>query len=397
MTACSAFANIPDTELGIPLVEIPSFARWLLHYKEGLFSQAARKMLFYASEAGNPAATLLIVAYAYEGGNLHRPEFKEPQKLLKKIVERDKDQRAMIQQALILIHYGDVKEGQKMLEDATKLESTGSLKHNTFSNTFDSIHERVAKRMSNFQQDPLEHLDSARAWRELAIVRLNTGEYTAAMDAFRKAALELDDPLAYSYLASDQEHNGRKYSSKWVEYSIKAASGGHPASAYALAKMYSLPRVQISKEVKDRSVRRDILSTTRRTLRGLINLLKAASWPARWSVDENRMEWALDWFQVGTYRRHADSVFEQAKLRWSLGTDLDSYSAVSDLLKLGSARRGTFENYTNMMAKMQAQLREWTATERGLKALKVVKEKGEVPIPASLVRLIPSREGNSNG
>jgi tetratricopeptide (TPR) repeat protein len=353
-------------------------------------------MLFYASEAGEPAATLLIVAYAYEGGNLNRPELREPLRRLKKIVETEEDQRAMIQQALILIHYGDVEEGQKMLEAATRAES-----ENPFSKIFDSYDDRVVKRMAYFSQDPLGRLDSARAWRELAIVRLNAGEYTGAMEAFRKAALELDDPLAYSYLASDEEHKGRKYSSKWVEYSIKAASGGHAESAYALAKMYSLPRRQIPKEVKDGSVRRDIYNPSRRVEIGL-NLI--FSWwstkflyPTRWGTEENRMEWALDWLLVGMYQTHPDSRFERAKLRWSLGTDLDLFWAVADLLLMGTERRGFFENSPNMMARIQAQLREWTATERGLKGLKKVKENGQIPIPTSLAKLIQSEEANPKG
>lgn len=354
-------------------------------------------MLFYASEAGDPAATLLIVAYAYEGGNLNRPEFRDPLRRLKKIVETVQDQRAMIQQALILIHYGDVEGGQKVLEAATLVES-----RNPFSKIFGPSDNLVVKRMSNFSQDPLEHLDSARAWRELAIVRLNTGEYSGAMEAFRKAALELDDPSAYSYLASDEEHNGRKYSSKWVEYSIKAASGGHAESAYALAKMYSLPRRQIPKEVKDESVRRDIHNPSRRVEIGL-NLIfrwwRSAKTlrPARWGTEENRVEWALDWFLVGMYRKHPDTRFERAKLRWSLGTDPDLFGAVGDLLLMGTEGRGFFENSPNMMARIQAQLREWTATERGLKALKNVKENGQIPIPTSLAKLIQLEEASPQG
>lgn len=317
----------------------------------------------FASEAGNLEATLLVLAYGYETDSLQREVFKAPMKRLGERVDSDKScLEALILHALILIRKGEAWRGRELLETVTHSMP-------------------VIKPPTESLNDPLARLDPARAWRELGIVQLHTGNPDGAILAFRKAALEFDDPLAYACLATNEETNGHKYSMDWLTYTIKAASGGHPDSAYSLALMYSMSDDQIREQVKDTSVRREILNTSRSQSR-LSAYRNGKPW--RRTVDENRYSWAIDWLGVGLNHSHKPSTWENAQLYWKLsklsGLLDDIKTAVKSLLWIGALPRQN----PGMKEQLAKQLQEWTGTDVGRRALKEIQEAGEAPVPRGL-------------
>jgi len=340
-------------------------------------------MLFKASIAGDPAATLLVVAYGYQGDNLTLPRFQEAKKRLKDIVDNDDDQRAVIQQALILIQDGDLDGGRQMLEDATQSKPGTEL---TFSKVFGESNVKSKRASSPEQQDPLALLDSARAWRELGLVRLSTGELNDAIAAFRKAAFDHDDGLAYSYLAFHEESTGKKFSYKWLEYSIKAASCGGIESAFALGMMYGMPFEQIAKQVKEARVRREILNPSRSFNRTSL-FGRVFAWPSASFREEGRLHWARTWMELGGMKLHLPSLWERAQFAWRIGGLSGAKLAIKEIISFGMLPKEILEKNPGMKSKAEEQLRTWAATDIGQDALRHLQAEPDVQIPQGLLSL----------
>ena len=336
-------------------------------------------MITRAAEAGDPTASCFVVGWALEKKDFSRPVVQASIRRVGELARNDRIPQAMALQGLLFLHNGDIEEAEKLLDEATKVGQT-KLKHDKM--------ERFLEQNTENHRDlsgPWNFLpgDMARYCRELAKIRALNEDIDGVIEAYRRAAVEWDDPLSFSQLARWEE----KYSAKWLEYTIKAASAGDEESAYNLGIMYSLPREDVLTKVKDKSVRDEIL-----------NDLRGNRAPSIWSKllgsrdnsDRSRFNWAIEWFDVAHEKSHLNSMWECSLLLWQIGLMGEAYAcqeAIVRLLTLGIQRDQGSERLPRLKQQAEEQLRMWLKTEEGKEALKNLDRRGVI-IPSGVKGLV---------
>jgi len=167
----------------------------------------AKSVMLAASRLGEKAATFDIISEALRAGTLY--EYRAPLERLGTLAKKDNDPQAMTLLGKVLMGERREKEALDWFRRATR-EPTGGL-------DFDGAGEALVSEGRILSQ---------------------RGDRNGAKAAFEKAALELDDPSAYFYLAQLQEPR----SSNQQVYLLKAASSGvveawHNLGALELEKL----------------------------------------------------------------------------------------------------------------------------------------------------------------
>ena len=353
------------------------FARVLLRTMWPEFKKIGSTIITYAAEAGDPTAACFVVGWALEKKDFSRPVVQTSLRLVGELAENDQIPQAMALQGLLYLRNGDIEKAEKLLDEATNVHLTKS-KYEEMERFIDQNTENDFSNPWNFHPG-----DMARYCRELAKIRAMNEDVEGVVEAYRRAAVEWDDPLSFSQLARWEE----KYSAKWLEYSIKAASAGDEESAYNLGMMYSMPREDVLKKVKDKSVRNEIL-----------NALRANPTAGFWSKflglrdysDRPRFNWAVEWFAVAKEKSHHNSMWESSQLFWRIGLMGQPYGyeqAIIGLVMLGSLRDESSERLPRLKKQAEEQLRVWLKTEEGKETLRELDRIG-MPLPSGVKGLV---------
>ena len=166
----------------------------------------ARKLMLSASELGEKTATFALVSSAIRVGPMDSNTV--PVQRCKQLAVQENDPQAMLLLGKVCLAEGKESEANTWFERAVQ-----------------------SPQGVGFE-------GSAEALVHVGRIRLLRRDETGAVAAFRRAALELDDPSAYFYL-SQMEESG---SSQQEVYLLKAASGGvveasHNLGSIELAKI----------------------------------------------------------------------------------------------------------------------------------------------------------------
>lgn len=351
------------------------FARVLLKTRWHEFKKIGSTMITYAAEAGDPTAACFVVEWALEKKDFSRSVVQTSLRRVGELAEKDRIPQAMALQGMLCLRNGEIERAEKLLDEATKVGQSKS-KHDKMERFLEG---KTENHHSPSDPQSLHPGDMARYCRELAKIRAMNEDVDGAVEAYRRAAFEWDDPLSFSQLARLEE----KYSAKWLECSIKAASGGDEESAYNLGMMYSMPRGDVLKSVKDKSVRNEIFYGPR-----------ATQWASTWSIllgsrdksDLPRFHWATEWFQVANERSHLNSMWECSRLFWQIGLMGQTYACQHALLllfRVGALRDESSERLPRLKQQAEQQIRAWVKTEQGKKALRELDQQG-MSIPSGL-------------
>lgn len=175
----------------------------------------AIELLFSASAIGEPTATIFLVNYGLKGKNLDSLRYAAPLAHLQTLAAPPHSNI----EAMVLLGkiYESQNEDDKALQLYRQAASTSP----------------VAEGELNSQLPlPSEGVASALVHQGLLLQRLGNSSGTEA--AFRKAALEHDDPTGYYHLALLQ----RLSSSTQETYLLKAASSGITAATTGLGQIH---------------------------------------------------------------------------------------------------------------------------------------------------------------
>ena len=354
------------------------FARVLLRTRWLEFKKIGSTMINYAAEVGDPTAACFVVGWALEKKDFSPSVVQASLRRVRELAKNDRNPQAMALQGLIYLRNGEIEDAEKLLNEATKVGQTKS-KHEKLEQFLEQNTENHHDPSSPWNFHPG---DMARYCRELAKIRVMNEDADGVVEAYRRAALNWDDPLSFSQLAKWEE----KYSAKWLECSIKAASAGDEESAYNLGMMYSMPREDVLKKIQDESVRNEIL-----------NSLRANPYADNWTKffglhdksDLPRFSWAIEWFEVAVCKSHLSSLWDSSQLYWRIGLmgkQLAFQSAIVSLLYLGALRDKNSERLPRLKKQAEEQLRAWLKTEEGKKALREL-ERINTPIPSGVKAL----------
>jgi TPR repeat protein len=167
----------------------------------------AKSVMLAASELGEKSATFEIISTALRTGILH--DYRAPLQRLGLLAKKDSDPQAMTLLGKVLMAERREKEALEWFRRATRPPTGG-----------------------------LEYDGAGEALVNEGRILSQRNEREGAKAAFEKAALELDDPSGYFYLAQLQEPG----SSNQEVYLLKAASSGvleawHNLGALELEKM----------------------------------------------------------------------------------------------------------------------------------------------------------------
>ena len=365
-----------STELSLDTGQVMAFARILLRTRWSEFKKIGSTMITYAAEAGDPTAACFVVGWAIERKDFSRPVVQTSLRRVREMAENDRIPQAMALQGLLCLRNGQIEEAEKLLDEATKVGHTKSKQEKM---------ERFLEQNTENHVENFNPGDMAKYCHELAKIRVMNEDADGVVEAYRRAAFEWDDPLSFSQLARWEE----KYSAKWLECSIKAASAGDEESAYNLGMMYSMPREDVLNKVKDQSVRDEILNSLRanplaKYWTKLFGFPDKSDWP--------RFCWAVEWFEVGVHKLHLDSMWECSQLLWRLGLMGNPHAhmfAVLGLVELGSVSDERSERLPRLKQQAEERLRAWLKTEAGKEALRELERQG-MPIPSGVKGLVKS-------
>lgn len=162
-----------------------------------------KKLLLTASELGEKTATFTLVLEATKAGMLN--DFPAPLQRLGILAKQENDPEAMIVLGQVLFSQGKVKEALKWLQKATS--------------------------------PPIGSLQVSGAGDALVtegVILFGLGDKEGAEIAYKKAALELDEPAGYYHLSQLQEPG----SPDQEIYLLKAASSGIPEACHNLGVLH---------------------------------------------------------------------------------------------------------------------------------------------------------------
>lgn len=332
-------------------------------------------MINYAAEAGDPTAACFVVGWALEKKDFSTSVIRTSLRRVEELAENDRIPQAMALQGLLYLRNGEIEKAEKLLDEATKVGQTKS-KHEKMEQFLEQNTENYHDPSGPWNFHPG---DMARYCHELAKIRAMNEDADGVVEAYRRAAFVWDDPLSFTQLARWEE----KYSAKWLECSIKAASAGDEESAYNLGMMYSMPREDVLEKIKDESVRIEILNSLRANP-------SANKWTKflglRDKSDQSRFNWAIEWFEVAMKKGHLNSMWENSQLFWQVGQMGQPYAyqdAILCLVSLGSIRNNSSDRLPRLKQQAEEQLRVWLKTGEGKKALRDLESRG-VPIPSGV-------------
>ena len=166
----------------------------------------AKHLLFSASALNDPTATLRIVSEAFQNGSLTKPDIASPLQHLSTLAKADQNASAKLLLAQILESQGKVEKALAYYEQITTTVDKSAEVEGTL----------------------------AQAWLALGRIKTSNKDLPGAEAAFRKAALECDDPTAYFYLARFCDPKSDEY----LLYNLKAASSGVKEAAHNLGDFY---------------------------------------------------------------------------------------------------------------------------------------------------------------
>lgn len=164
-----------------------------------------KQMMLTASVAGHADATLALLVPAHRSGSLSKAEYQAPLKHLRVLAKSRENVQAMVLLGRIVQDEGREQEALDLFEAAAK--ST-------------AVRDGAV---------PVP-IGAAEALVYAGEVQLKRGQKGPAEEMFRKAALDLDNPLGYYHLAKLQEEGT---TNKEV-YLLKAASSGVSDAAFEI-------------------------------------------------------------------------------------------------------------------------------------------------------------------
>lgn len=159
--------------------------------------------------------------------------------------------------------------------------------------------------------------------------------------AFRKGALEGDDPLSYYHLATFQP----QYSHDWLQYMTKAASAGHVDAAYQIANFYHDLNDSMNLHSKMPEWAKEG------------NFAKSLRWLLQWKKTAPG-ELAHEWFQLAADKGHKPSMLELADVEELSGR---VGNAKTWLEKIIASPAGKTELWPQTVADARTKLRRLTS------------------------------------
>jgi hypothetical protein len=301
------------TALNINVDDLTNLARVLLRSFEPVDKRQGWILLESACRAGSPSAIVFNVKLALRQKQLHHPKVATALQQLKSLViEGDGVSE--------LVLAGKVAESQGKIGEALELYKGATARH--------AVTTTAVKPIDTPWEDVEDmDLDVCTAWNSIANIHLKVAsrhhDHDAAMQAFRTAAFEYDDPYAYSRLADDEP----ECTALWLQYRLKAAASGHGQSAFDLGQLYSLPEEQ-ALAIEDPTVRNEILKNAcsqalpslfmvLRRYRGVIWGRSHEDWP-EYSVFL-RQYFATHWHDIAVKVGHYESLPRLAAIYYELG------------------------------------------------------------------------------
>lgn len=167
----------------------------------------AKVLMLTASALGDASATMLILKSALQRGTIHSREHAPPMRHLLDLAASESNLQAMILLGKIL---GDQRENDEALKWFRKAAERGADAQNIDSGV----------------------ISDALVYEGLLLQRER--DRSGAKAVFQRAALELDNPLAYFHLAQLQDSG----SSIEEGYLLKAAVSGVPEACHCLGMFY---------------------------------------------------------------------------------------------------------------------------------------------------------------
>ena len=198
-------------EYSINISTLTELAVLVFSTRTQAYYATAQKVLLEASAREDPTATIVLVALALQKNRLNSDLLRQPWERFLDLVTI-KNPTALFFQAQINERCGLEDLALEMYVESTEF-STADV---------DSGAEFL-------------DLNLGDVWRKIGLLRKKKKDLVGAEEAFKKAALEFDDPLSYLHLATEFTDSS---SSQYENYLLRAASDGEPEAIEKLGSYY---------------------------------------------------------------------------------------------------------------------------------------------------------------
>ncbi|KAJ9639455.1 hypothetical protein H2199_006488 [Coniosporium tulheliwenetii] len=175
---------------------------------------------------------------------------RKVQEQLNTLVKRGDNPQAMILKAEILYSEDNIPKAKAMFEAA--IAYLNRQKEKEQARMAEEEDEDVEIDAEAAPNDDIDRPLNA-AWLGLGRLLLHQGDVDGAKAAFEEGAFKHNDAEAYHALVGLEP----LYSSKWIEYNIKAAAAGNALSAKYLGDFYTLPPAAVAK-LEDAEVKKEL-------------------------------------------------------------------------------------------------------------------------------------------
>jgi hypothetical protein len=336
--------------------DLTNLARVLLRSFDSVDRRQGWNLLDSACRAGSPSAVVFNVKQALRQKQLHHPSVAAALQQLKSLVVEGDNVPG-------LVLAGKVAESQGKTSEALALYKRATARH--------AVTTTPAKTIDNPWEDVEDmDVDVCTAWMSIANIHLKIAslfhDHEAAMQAFRTAALEYDDPYAYSRLADNEP----ECTALWLQYRLKAAASGHAQSAFDLGQLFSLPMEQVL-AIKDPTVRSEILNNPCSQQLPNLTVIKNEYWRVIWKKSRDdwpgyseflRKYFATHWHFIAAKAGHLESISRLAAIHWDMGDVGQANAFASKLLEINPA--AVEPRWPRLQAEMKKTLSHWTADPR---------------------------------
>jgi hypothetical protein len=248
------------------------------------------ELMYSASANGDPEATIVVIEYGLEKGNLNRPEFVDALANLRKMAAAPQ----LCVEAMNVL--GEVYELANQEEKALQLYRQAVFGP--------QLLPKEGNRVIGGKGPGYSHV-------KIGTILLRRFDRSGAESHFRKAALEFDHPLGHYHLAQLEKPN-----SKIKETSLlKVASTGFLKAAADLGQLYITRANSTAAQKKDeKAIQLKLakewlyLASTAGDGRGMLDLAQAFK-------DEGSLESGLKWLEMAEKHKDTEVAKEAAKMR----------------------------------------------------------------------------------
>ncbi|KAF2836850.1 hypothetical protein M501DRAFT_235443 [Patellaria atrata CBS 101060] len=177
----------------------------------------------------------------------------------------------------------------------------------------------------------------------LGLLHLQQKDIESALETFKTAAHTHDDPNAFYHLSTLEP----RYSTRWIDYTLRAASSGHRTAAYNLGIFYALPLHEVLQRLD--SSGRNELARFEKWWDGLLG-----------QRESRRKKWALEWWYTAAMDGHAPAFLVYLKALWEGEGREECVTALAGLSVLVRDEGGGFAaQWPDVVEEARRYLRAW--------------------------------------